>query len=121
MNRRQFLKIGIYAAGAAVLPNMAKAILVEENEELPNNYNAIGYIREIRVYDLRKDQYVYDYSISDGIKQFGVTLVQVNDAKADEKARKEAINLLIEDAKNELDFNNLIKLPEHIVGKTRYF
>ena len=112
MTRRTFLKLGLATTAISIIPDAAKAILISENKAIPNGYTDTGYIREIRGYDLRRDQYVYRFDISDGKKQFGIDIIQTANKDADAKARENAINLLLKDAEKELDMNNLIKLPD---------
>ena len=105
---------------SAAMPNIASAVLVEENQPIPVNYTFGGYIREVRSYDLRRRLYLYRYDLFDGKTQLGVDVMVSANKENDINARKQAIEMLINDAKKELDLNNLIKLVDCPELETKY-
>lgn len=110
LSRRSFLKLCATTSVAAAFPSLADATLIDESKEIPKNYTHVGYIRELRQYDVMHGAYIYRYDMSDGKNQIGIDVMQTANAEADKKARQEALRLLLKEAKKKLDMNNLVKL-----------
>jgi hypothetical protein len=106
MNRRNFLKTASVATVFAAAPIKVISSDAPNKEPVSKPLYAVqqGMIRAMKAYDVRRDQYIYRYDISDGKNQYGVST-------RGDAMHKEAIDFLIKDAGKEIDFNNLVRLP----------